>query len=346
MDFLKANAIKIVTALLLAVLIIAAALNIDLTKRLVAQGGDLLSKAWASASAMLHPASATSPADTATGSSAPDSTACTQAQSAVEAYMHKYAAPQSTLTFLDWSDFSASGQSSAITLHYSVQQPTRPVVLASVRFTLQGGAVLKAELAQAPLQAAAFPSGPSASTGPATFAPRPRPTPPPVVIDHFSGPIFRAQNAGPMTLQLSDAFSLSQLEQAKQKAIAERKPLGFIMVWGKIFGFDVDTRGGGSDSALVHFYQVFNDKLVLVFVRHETELGSVPPAVAQGFRGPDEGGFSPNMAVTDASCSEFIVEIPYRDLNGEGRDQIFAQDGHIIDQWLATHPDAMATPSP
>ncbi len=85
---------------------------------------------------------------------------------------------------------------------------------------------------------------------------------------------------------------------------------------------------------------------MLVFVRHENELGMVPPAVRRGFFGKDEGGFAPNMAVTDASATEFIVEIPYRDLDADGRDQLFAAGGRKIDLWLATHPQAIATPDP
>jgi len=146
------------------------------------------------------------------------------------------------------------------------------------------------------------------------------------------------------TMRLSDAFSLSQLEAAKAKAQAEHKPLGFLMVWGQFFGEEADTRSGGGAPGLAHFYRAFNSNLVLVFVRHETELGSVPDAVKQGFNGPDEGGFAPNMAVVDATATEFIVEIPYggNDSNGAKRDQVFGAGAVKIDQWLTTHPYAVA----
>ncbi len=52
------------------------------------------------------------------------------------------------------------------------------------------------------------------------------------------------------------------------------------------------------------------------------------------------------MAVTDATCTEFIVEIPYRYLDGAGRAELFAKGGLKIDQWLANHPDAVPTPAP
>jgi hypothetical protein len=49
------------------------------------------------------------------------------------------------------------------------------------------------------------------------------------------------------------------------------------------------------------------------------------------------------MAVTDANVTELIVEIPYKHLDGNGRERIFAAGGRKIDEWLASHPDAIAT---
>jgi hypothetical protein len=79
-------------------------------------------------------------------------------------------------------------------------------------------------------------------------------------------------------------------------------------------------------------------------VRHETELGHVPEAGKKGFNGPDEGGFAPNMAVVDATASEFIVEIPMGGGKSDGakRDEVFRALTPKIDQWLAAHPTAAA----
>jgi hypothetical protein len=329
MDVLKGNQAKV---LLVAVIIILAAYKFDLVKQIAWN----LWSAW-------HPAPAASAV--APGPSQPSSTpapdAEAQAESTVKAYMRSNAIPQTTFSFLDWTDFTTSGDTSAISLRYGVEQPSRPAVQAYVRFTIQGGRVVRNE--EIP---SALPSAPSATHPALAVAPARRlPAPPPVVIDRFTTPIFNAVNGPGMTLELSDAFSLAQLDQAKAKAEAERKPLGFIMVWGQFFDHEAEPRGRGSDSALVHFYEVFNPRLVLVFVRHETELGLVTRAVMAGFRGPDEGGFAPNMAVTDASATEFIVEIPYKDLDGPGRDQLFAEGGRKIDEWMATHPMALPTPA-
>lgn len=126
---------------------------------------------------------------------------------------------------------------------------------------------------------------------------------------------------------LTDAFSLSQLEQAKAKAIAQKKPMGFVMVWGQFFEEPAGTSDQGGPAATAHFYQVFKDQLVLVYVRHENELNSVPEAVKKGFFGPDEGGFAPNMAVTDSTASIYVCEIPYggASSNGKIRTKVFRE---------------------
>ncbi|XHR29146.1 MAG: hypothetical protein ACFUZC_00995 [Chthoniobacteraceae bacterium] len=153
-----------------------------------------------------------------------------------------------------------------------------------------------------------------------------------------------AKSGERVVMRLDSAFSLSQIEAAKAKAIREHKPLGFIMVWGQFFDSKaVDSRAQGGGEGLAHFYRAFRNTLVLVYVRHESELGQVPDAVKKGFNGPDEGGFAPNMAVVDATASEFIVEIPYGGAKstGEIRDGVFSAGAQKIEQWLSTHPDAL-----
>lgn len=172
--------------------------------------------------------------------------------------------------------------------------------------------------------------------------------PPPLPVgDHFSAALEAAKTALPIAIQPDYAYSLSQLDQAKARARAEMKPLGFIMMWGQFFDKKSDTRAGGSEAAFAHFYQAFHSTLVLVFVRHETELSQAPAAVKQGFNGPDEGGFAPNMAVVDADASELIVEIPMaiggKAGDGVARDAIFKNGAEKIDEWLASHPTASAS---
>jgi hypothetical protein len=149
--------------------------------------------------------------------------------------------------------------------------------------------------------------------------------------DPFEMGLAYARYNGEIALSKNMAFTLGQLELAKKKAKAEKKLIGFIMVWDQFY---VPARPleQGSDSGLAHFYDVFHNGLVLVFVRHESELGDVPDAVKQGFNGPEEGGYAPNMAVVTADCSKYVCEIPYGGdkSNGGVREQIFREKIAVI----------------
>ena len=167
-----------------------------------------------------------------------------------------------------------------------------------------------------------------------------------VVQNRFMADIEAAKTAPERAVHAGEAFSLSQLEQAKVKAQSEHKPLGFVMIWGTMLDVPASTRQKGSNPALVHFCEAFKNSVVLVFVRHETELSKVPKAVSKGFTGPDEGGYAPNMAVVDASARELIVEIPSGNFDAPKRDAVFTTDAAKIQAWLAAHPAAMATSAP
>jgi hypothetical protein len=187
MDLFKGTQAKLL--LLLVIGIILAALHPDVARQILGQCRDWISKA--------SPGSA--PADDASQPSAtPVSAAFTQAQSSVESCMRAHAVPQSTFTFLDWSDFQTSGQVSAVIVRYRVQQPSQPDVLASVRFTIQAGTVIKCGLDQPSSQ-------PAGSPAPQPARIVPQWTPPPVVVDRFTTPIFESAHGPSMTLHLSDS---------------------------------------------------------------------------------------------------------------------------------------------
>lgn len=156
--------------------------------------------------------------------------------------------------------------------------------------------------------------------------------------DSYELGLLAARRNETVNLNKNLAFTLDDLAAAEKKAKDEKKLLGFIMVWDEFF---IPSRpmGRGSNGALAHFYDVFHDNLVLVFVRHERELGKVPEAVKQGFNGPEEGGYAPNMAVVTADGSTFVCEIPYADKDFADREQIFRQKITVIKKFLAGHAD-------
>ena len=175
---------------------------------------------------------------------------------------------------------------------------------------------------------------------------QPRPAPPQAVVlpDHFTSWIEAAKSAPARAMAASDAFSLAQLPEAKAKARAERKPLGFIVTSQKCFGQAYNTRQTSAYAALLHFHEAFKDPLVLVFVPQETDATTLPPAVAQGFKSAEAGNLAPNMAVVDVTASELIVEIPAGGPRADGpqRDEIFKTGAATIQQWLTFHPTALA----
>jgi hypothetical protein len=159
--------------------------------------------------------------------------------------------------------------------------------------------------------------------------------------DPFEPGLVFARLNQPITLSTNMAYSLDTLEAAKARAKAEKKLLGFIMVWDSFF-VPAHPMNPGSNGGLAHFVDAFHDSLVLVFVHHENELDKVPAAVKAGFFGPEEGGFAPNMAVVTADCSQFVCEIPFggNDSTGVIREPIFRQKIEVIKKFLKeqTHP--------
>ena len=160
--------------------------------------------------------------------------------------------------------------------------------------------------------------------------------------DPFEEGLYNARANNPISLALNSAYRLSRLEAAKKKAQAEKKLLGFIMVWDMMFRPGRPMAAGGPND-LADFYTVFNNALVLVFVRHEDELDKVPDAVKQGFFGPEEGGWAPNMAVVTADCSQFVCEIPLGGEHSTGavREPIFRAKIAVIKKFLE-NPEAFA----
>jgi len=146
--------------------------------------------------------------------------------------------------------------------------------------------------------------------------------------DPFQEGLFLARENKPVAMRKDMAFSLDNLEAAKQKARAENKMIGFIVVWDQFFtNHPVRTMGKGSSDALAQFYTTFHTALVLVFVSHERELDKIPAAAKTGILGPEAGKFSPKMAVTTADGSQFVCFLPYGadEETGYQRETIFKQ---------------------
>jgi hypothetical protein len=146
--------------------------------------------------------------------------------------------------------------------------------------------------------------------------------------DPFQEGLFLARENKPVEMKKDLAFPLDNLEAAKQKARAESKLIGFVVVWDQFFANQpARPMGKGSNDALAQFYTTFHKSLVLVFVSHERELDKIPAAAKAGIFGLEAGKFSPKMAVTTADGSQLVCFIPYgKDgETGYGREGLFKQ---------------------
>ncbi len=164
-----------------------------------------------------------------------------------------------------------------------------------------------------------------------------------VQLRHHHNPLELGLDMARLNAQITvdrlSGFSLKDLEKAKAKAVASGRPLGFVMVWQSFFEGSCKPMGEGGNAMTAHFIEAWSGTAVLVFVFHETELGQVPPAVKLGFGGPDEGGWAPNLCVTDSTATDYICEIPCGGhSDGKAREDIFRKKLAVIATWLETHP--------
>jgi hypothetical protein len=83
-------------------------------------------------------------------------------------------------------------------------------------------------------------------------------------------------------------------------------------------------------------WEFHNMKKCPVAERNSRTMPQSARWMKQGFNGPEEGGFAPNMAVVTADCSQFVCEIPYGGelSNGAIREQIFRQKIAVIKKFL------------
>ncbi len=159
--------------------------------------------------------------------------------------------------------------------------------------------------------------------------------------DPFKEGLFLARENKPVQMKKDLAFALDDLEAAQQKARAENKLIGFIVVHDAFFtNHPVRIMGQGSPGALAQFYTTFHKALVLVFVSQDRDLDKIPPAAKAGILGPEAGRFSPKMAVTTADGSQLVCFIPYgKDgETGYDREAIFKRKINEMKKFQETAP--------
>lgn len=142
-------------------------------------------------------------------------------------------------------------------------------------------------------------------------------------------PLRAAAPPRPPAVTPQDLRPLSKLNEAQQIAVAQGKPIGFLLTWPIFFPGAKDFHQSGSLSAS-YFYQGFKDQAVLVNVDHATnEVDRLPKVAADAFHSPAEGGFAPCLCLTDAKCTRLIGMIPLWN-NPVEREMFFQQYQAVI----------------
>jgi hypothetical protein len=181
-------------------------------------------------------------------------------------------------------------------------------------------------------------------------APAPAAAPQAILLsDRFMEGIRAAREVPEQPVQLTDAYSLDHLAEARAQAQLERKLMGFIQMTPAMLNRPVTTRTAGPSATLLHFCRAFSKSMVLVFVPGTTKPNQLPPAVVAGLSAKEMNGIVPNMAVVDATATELVLPVPSGKDNkatGEDRDRTFIASAAIMQRWLSYHPLAIGAPDP
>ena len=150
----------------------------------------------------------------------------------------------------------------------------------------------------------------------------------PAAILCLAAPVLRADP--PMTpVTAQEMYPVAQLREAQRVALAQGKPVGFLLTWPMYFPGAPDFHRNSSTST-TYFYHAFKDQAVLVNVNHATgELDHLPPVALDAFRSPAEGGYAPCLCLTNPTFTKLIGIIPLWE-NPAQREEYFARYQALI----------------
>ena len=143
-----------------------------------------------------------------------------------------------------------------------------------------------------------------------------------------------------------EMYPLSRLREAQQVALAQGKPVGFLLTWPIFFPGAPGFHNSGSQDSTT-FYRAFKDQAVLVNVDHATgEIDRVPKVARDAFHSPAEGGFAPCLCLTNPTFTKLIGIIPLWK-HHDDRDESFARFRALIADrgswWDGAAPSAPAS---
>ncbi len=146
----------------------------------------------------------------------------------------------------------------------------------------------------------------------------------------------------------SNMYPLSRLPEAQQAALAQGKPVGFLLTWPIFFPGAANFHNSGSQDSTT-FYRAFKDQAVLVNVDHATgEVDRVPKVARDAFHSPAEGGFAPCLCLTNPTFTRLIGIIPLWKHNADRDDSFNRFQALIADRaswWDGPAPVASTAPA-
>lgn len=149
-----------------------------------------------------------------------------------------------------------------------------------------------------------------------------------VLLCLAAAPVLRA-DAPTIPVTAQEMYSVAQLREAQRVALAQGKPIGFLLTWPMYFPGAPDFHRNSSTST-TYFYRAFKDQAVLVNVNHATgELDHLPAVALDAFHSPAEGGYAPCLCLTNPTFTRLIGIIPLWE-NPAQREEYFARYHALI----------------
>jgi len=120
-----------------------------------------------------------------------------------------------------------------------------------------------------------------------------------------------APPANPITPARPTIYRLSQVEEAKKRALAEDKPIAWIGgVTEHLEPYD-KLQGKSSHAATAYAIRALQNETILVFSDGQTENHTEPPIVDQALHSPNPHYNIPYVIILTPSLDKVICKVPY-----------------------------------
>jgi hypothetical protein len=150
-----------------------------------------------------------------------------------------------------------------------------------------------------------------------------------------------AQAADKITLRIGNAtisvYHTTDLEAAKQEAVAAHKPIAWIASTAKILGEPGNIAGESSRSATFHVLFALRTRAVLVFEDAYVENHKVLPLVDQALHTPDPHYTPPKVIFLNPEATEVLATVEY-EKNFQKRAQVLADALARVDAKMKPAP--------